>query len=276
MMGFDKNFGILLFVAVMFLGLFTLGCTLPGSPTEGEQKQDTKKGGVTGSLGIFISDVRFDSRIEEGSSIDLSLEVSNGGEFDAKNVKIYLDGLSNRWNPPTPIERNVGNINRGDYSTVEFSTTSPVVGINVSYSFKIRVEYDYEATYFGVFEVKRDGTKVNSTIKNQMKSNTPIVFNLLDQKYESATNSLRLKFDVVNREKARNGNVIGSISIRTEDMTCDTTSITFRETDSSKTLNCYVNLPSNFDSFYPQVKLKASYRYTYSTQEYKVNVYTPK
>ncbi|MEM5875063.1 MAG: hypothetical protein QXW01_01540 [Candidatus Aenigmatarchaeota archaeon] len=259
---FISFFFLLILISFYF---FTLGCTKKNGESQVLKKEITKE------LGIVIENVSYSKKIWESDFLDIRVLVKNKGDVDSKNVKIFLEGLSAIWRPPTPIERTIISLPKDYDSYLDFRSSPPVLGFNISYSFYFRVEYDYSAKYIGVFEVRKQENNFVVKINSELKTIAPIKINLTSYEYDRISNKLKLRFILLNNN---NGKVLGEALLIPEDMICETTRVGF-ERDvkrSDREINCEVVLPKDFVSYSPQIRLTTNFRYTYNSNEYKVEV----
>lgn len=261
----EYNLSFLVLLLLIFFGFFTLGCT------GGNREIREKKIELRQNLGVIVRNVSYSKNIVEGSTLDVILRIENVGDSNASNVRIYLEGLSTKWRPPTPLEKTIVSLPRKERLSLEYSSTSPILGENISYPMIFRVEYDYKTIYNLVLEVIKEDKDVKISIKSQSNSISPLMFNITDYRYESVSNRLKIKLSLTNREVGR---VIGDVLVIPEDMICDTTRLSFTQDQkiASRELNCDIILPKDFSSYYPQVRVGAIFRYSYRTPEYLIRV----
>lgn len=264
---FEKSAYLISLILVFFIGFFTLGCTKVG------EDRDTRLANQD-FLGLVIKNVSYSKTIVEGNTLDVRILIENKGDSDARDIKAYLDGLSTRWNPPTSIESLIGNLMKGEKYYIDFSTRSPILGENVTYPFYIRLEYFYLSRYTSVFEINKEDRNVKVSLKSESKSKAPITINVTEYVYDQTSNKLKIKFILINNGIGR---VVGDILLNFEDMICDSTRTTIKPESkfSEREIRCELSLPNDFSNYYPQVRMTASYKYTYRSNEYKVNVRIP-
>ncbi|MEM4460895.1 MAG: hypothetical protein QXY70_02020 [Nanopusillaceae archaeon] len=254
-----QNF-IFVFILLLFY-FFTLGCT----------QQREEKISLKSEYGVVIKNVSYSKEIGENEILNVKVLIKNDGDVDSKNVKVFMEGLSIKWNPATPIERTIISLPK-DYETyIDFSSSPAILGENISYSFYFRIEYDYVSKYLGILEVRKEENISRVRLTSELTSKSPIKINLSSYKYDETSNKLILSFSILNKEK---GKVLGDIILVPEDMICRTTRTRFlKDEKSTDEIICEIALPNNFVSYSPQVTLTANFRYTYNSNEYKVDVF---
>ncbi|MEM4511499.1 MAG: hypothetical protein QXD25_01675 [Nanopusillaceae archaeon] len=251
-----------IFVLVLLLFyFFTLGCT---------QKREEKVS-FKGEYGVIIKNVSYSKKMGENEILNVKVLIRNEGDVDSKNVKVFMEGLSVKWKPTTPIERTIISFPKNYETYLDFSSSPPILGENISYSFYFRIEYDYASKYLGILEVRREGNGSKVKLNSELTSKSPIKVNLSSYRYDETSNKLILNFTLLNKE---NGRVLGEVILIPEDMVCKSTRVGFlKDSKKSDEVSCEVTLPKDFVSYSPQVTLTANFRYTYNTNEYKVDVF---
>ncbi|GEM_PF-3133406 len=108
------------------------------------------------------------TRIYSGDSVTFTLVVENVGEADAKNVTAMLFGLGKDWSGDintSKAKQNIGELSKaqpdrkipGGTAQIQWDVTSPSnLPVDMTYTAKVRVEYNYDTTAVGVLRVYND------------------------------------------------------------------------------------------------------------------------
>ena len=253
----NYNFSHLFLLVLVFLFLFTLGCTQPTSKKVGS--------------GLIIEKVEYKKNITVNDRFEAKVMLKNNGDAEAKNIRIYLEGLSSNWDPKPPLEETVDYLEKGKSTSVMFMSSPPTVEDKRSYPFSFRVEYDYSASYFGILEIIKDERNNTVTLKSSSKSISPLTINLSSYYYDKKRNKVNLKFVLVNKDK---GEIKDEVLVIGEDIICDISRVKFKPgLKSSEPINCELSVSEEYGRYWPEFKLKVSFRYIYTSDEYKVSVF---
>lgn len=144
---FDNKFCILSLLILLILGVFLSGCVERGAQGLPAQQKITR--------GLVIGRVLYNSEVAENSEVKIDVELENRG-YEAKNVKLTLVGLTNRWNPAPPISKEIGTIETDKKLNVSFLVKSPEIEENRTDVFGFKMEYDYTSKYEAKFIIKKD------------------------------------------------------------------------------------------------------------------------
>jgi hypothetical protein len=154
-------------------------------------KISSNKGIETSKMGkgVIIKNIEWQNKVTSGIPTVIRANVKNNGYFDAKNVFLKLEGLTNKWTvddtPLTPDnpERtiNLGTLSgspdlNGQTSVGEWYVTPPDIhGVKeIEYIFGINLTYDYTTEYRAVINIVSKTSNEKGNIIDEKTSSGPI------------------------------------------------------------------------------------------------------
>ncbi|MEM5821246.1 MAG: hypothetical protein QXP34_02905 [Candidatus Aenigmatarchaeota archaeon] len=251
-----------LFVFLIFLS----GCTdiFTGKGTESV---------ISGSNAVVLNKVYYDKDVKANTNIEIKVELENRGE-EARNIKVQLIGLSNKWNPYPVPPQTLPSLQNKEKKNVTFTLITPLVDANTTYSFGVYVEYDYSSSYSAMLKLEKDKqtNTVKATVTNEkMVYEAPLTIKSSNIQVDENNRKIIASFIIRN---SGNGEVKnnGKVVITSSGISCETQT-TLEEAE--KEIKCETNIP-NFENIYNlEFSIKLSYTYSYKTSEdaYKIEVY---
>lgn len=167
------------FVLLIVLLVLVAGCTSRTAKT------DPNRGVTINTFSVFPGQTR------SGNTVLFDLEIENIGGTTARNVRIDLLGVQDRWRNPSskipvtdtqqkgPFTLNPPSIDKnlpGDFRAVQWELMTPQIsqGINPVLPVEARVTYDYNTSgYIDIFTLTRKELDIRQTTKQPVTN--PVV-----------------------------------------------------------------------------------------------------